>query len=569
MLCVDFAEPQILKFTKSNDSAERMDKKTSKTNINVKYKEKENENENSNNIKNHFFGSEYNDTTNNIKSDYFHGIHKSKNTTPTEHSFDEYYSSEYLEKEKGKKGRENENINENVEESFFADEETSPSKPTANSIYTVKLAVNGRNLECRKHCTFSPSLTGFLCPLEKVKSENGSVNNSNFDIKSIINDENRSDNNENTNTNNDSNNDNNEYNDNYNNRNNVKINKNEETVNTIHTTHTSHTTHTTHSNNSNSSTSSSVEGILATLSENLKLHFNNISNGNNNENNNNNNNDNNNDDNNNYNNSNNHNKKSLNLSNLNNLLTFDNNNFPKIVTPRSEIKVNRELIFGFYDTLTNSCFEGYVRSLRVYSSPHRLRKFAKNGKINDDLREFKDSNEIENIENFRDKDIFSVKYLNKLQLPFSDNSSNNNNNNNNSNSNISKNNDINTNYNNNNDNENNNKSKNFIILKDNYNNTNTNRTTMITNSSNKSTKSNTSTSISKIKPNNQIIKNHITRVFPYKKTVKNFILPKPVGPILTKNAIYAVLHDLPANKIISTNNCGHSGQYRGKLVNKW
>ena len=44
---------------------------------------------------------------------------------------------------------------------------------------------------------------------------------------------------------------------------------------------------------------------------------------------------------------------------------------------------------------------------------------------------------------------------------------------------------------------------------------------------------------------------------------------EPIGNLNTKNAVYAVLHDLPLNKIVQTSHCGHSGQYRGKLINKW
>jgi hypothetical protein len=41
-------------------------------------------------------------------------------------------------------------------------------------------------------------------------------------------------------------------------------------------------------------------------------------------------------------------------------------------------KVNKELSFGFYNPYSNACFEGYVRSLRVYSSPDRLLKVLEN-----------------------------------------------------------------------------------------------------------------------------------------------------------------------------------------------
>jgi hypothetical protein len=41
-------------------------------------------------------------------------------------------------------------------------------------------------------------------------------------------------------------------------------------------------------------------------------------------------------------------------------------------------KVNKELSFGFYNPYSNACFEGYVRSLRVYSSPDRLLKELEN-----------------------------------------------------------------------------------------------------------------------------------------------------------------------------------------------
>ena len=283
----------------------------------------------------------------------------------------------------------------------------------------------------------------------------------------------------------------------------------------------------------------------------------------------NNNNNNNNDNSNNK--KNNSNNKSLDLGNLSDLLTFENNNLPKIVTPRSEKKVNKELIFGFYDSLTNCCFEGYVRSFRVYCSPHRLRKYPKNGIINDELLELEESTEkkeieIKNNDNDYNEDIYSVKYLNKLQLPCISNSEDNNN------SSYSNNiNDIN---------------KNEISCDDknrsNYN-TIENSTNINTNINKKITTTTKSTSTTNLnneynkninKNNNKNkyknrIKNHIHRVFLNKKPCINIIPRKPIGPILTKNAIYAVLHDLPANKIILSNNCGHSGQYRGKLVNKW
>lgn len=41
-------------------------------------------------------------------------------------------------------------------------------------------------------------------------------------------------------------------------------------------------------------------------------------------------------------------------------------------------KVNKELSFGFYNPYSNACFEGYIRSLRVYSSSNRLLKVLEN-----------------------------------------------------------------------------------------------------------------------------------------------------------------------------------------------
>jgi len=50
----------------------------------------------------------------------------------------------------------------------------------------------------------------------------------------------------------------------------------------------------------------------------------------------------------------------------------------KNILRKNQKKVSKELSFGFYNPYSNACFEGYVRSLRVYSSPNRLFKVLEN-----------------------------------------------------------------------------------------------------------------------------------------------------------------------------------------------
>ena len=566
VLCVDFEDPQILKFTRNNDIKENINKQISKNENEKNDNENENNNENENENENDLLNN-----SKTLKSNFFDNFdifQKSKNTITKEHSSEEEYSSEHL--ERGKRGRDM----ESTEDNFTGNDDVIPSQPTANSIYTIKLAVNGRMLECRKFCTFSPDLTRFVCPIDRMRSDGGSHNNSINDINSCINNNNNNNNNDNNNINNNNNN----Y---YNNNNNiddnnvnikkhdVTVSKSDDNVNTIQITH--------------SSSSTSMESFSVTINENQKI--NNVSNNNNNNDNDNDNDmdntsNNTNNKNSHNNNKNNNNNKSLDLGNLSDLLTLENNNLPKIVTPRNEIKVNKELIFGFYDSLTNCCFEGYVRSFRVYCSPHRLRKYPKNGikNENDELLGLKENEEKKEIKmnnngnhndyDYDEEDIYSVKYLNKLQLPCISNSNNN-----------SKDNINNNNINNKNGKSNDEKNRSNYITIENSTNTNTNtntkkattttKSTSTTNLNNEYDKSiNKNKSKNKNKNKNRI-KNHFNRFFLNKKPCINIIPRKPIGPILTKNAIYAVLHDLPANKIILSNNCGHSGQYRGKLVNKW
>ena len=42
-----------------------------------------------------------------------------------------------------------------------------------------------------------------------------------------------------------------------------------------------------------------------------------------------------------------------------------------------------------------------------------------------------------------------------------------------------------------------------------------------------------------------------------------------LGLLNNPHAVFAVLHALPLNTILLTNHCGHNGQYKGHLVNKW
>ena len=206
VLCVDFKDPQILKFTRSNDNKENINKQISKN------EKTDNEsydgNENDYDLK----------SKKTSKSNFFENFdifQKSKNTIPKEHSSEEEYSADHL--ERGKRGRDT----ESTEDNYTGNDDVIPSQPTANSIYTVKLAVNGRMLECRKFCTFSPDLTRFVCPIDRMRSDGGSHNNSINDINSCINNENSSKsnnddyNNNNNNDNNDNNNNNNNNNNNY------------------------------------------------------------------------------------------------------------------------------------------------------------------------------------------------------------------------------------------------------------------------------------------------------------------------------------------------------------------
>jgi hypothetical protein len=50
----------------------------------------------------------------------------------------------------------------------------------------------------------------------------------------------------------------------------------------------------------------------------------------------------------------------------------------KSLLKKNQKKVSKELSFGFYNPYSNACFEGFVRSLRVYSSPKRLFKVLEN-----------------------------------------------------------------------------------------------------------------------------------------------------------------------------------------------
>ena len=192
-----------------------------------------------------------------------------------------------------------------------------------------------------------------------------------------------------------------------------------------------------------------------------------------------------------------------------------------------KIKVNKELTFGFYNPLTNSCFDGFLRSFRVYSSSLRL--------LSTDEIMKKRLNNVTNTNNLNDFYMNNNNTKNSIKY----NSINNNDNNNNHAGMRDDKNEIIS--------ECSGKNKiRFFCL--NSNNDKNNKNIKNDNISNKNNNRNNNKNSNKRNENGFII---------------------PLGQLKTKNAVYAVLHDLPLNKIILTNHCGHSGQYRGKLINKW
>jgi hypothetical protein len=303
-----------------------------------------------------------------------------------------------------------------------------PQKPTANSVYTVRVAVNGRHLECREFCSFSPSNTHINYDIDMgnnggIHTNSNSSNNSSDNNLNIIDDDD-------------------DYNIDNNNNN----------------------------NNNNGKTSYSKNKSLP------------------------------------------ENKKS---------------SPPKFLSPKNEKKVNRELVFGFYDPLTNCCFCGYLRSFRVYSSSKRLLPY-------DMKREKERERNIENEkENFHDN-------IGTLTIVRKNNSKDYNDNN----------------FNYVNDNR--------ITSKYSYDSTENDK------NKNKIVRNITTNKNNNNQINNSRIYNKLSKILKqYIEKKKEVPINNPLGALKTKNAIFAVLHDLPLNKIILTGNIGHSGQYRGKLINKW
>ena len=215
----------------------------------------------------------------------------------------------------------------------------------------------------------------------------------------------------------------------------------------------------------------------------------------------------------------------------------------KVVVVKKERKVNRELSFGFYDNLSNSCFNGYVRSFRVYSHPPRLLSETGIKKKKEKKRE-EESRRLSQIE-------CSTNTVNLIL----------------------------------NDTDNGHMTVNGVIGKDSS--LKGDRMNMINgrddslelldrNSATLTTDNNMGSAESNITENTENNLTEVKAADPFgmsihrnSSTSDSAKLRKALGHITTKNAVYAVLHDLPINRITLTNTTGHTGQYRGKLINQW
>lgn len=206
----------------------------------------------------------------------------------------------------------------------------------------------------------------------------------------------------------------------------------------------------------------------------------------------------------------------------------------KVVVVKKEIKVNRELSFGFYDNLSNSCFNGYVRSFRVYSHPRLLSETGIQKKK--EKRREEESRKLSQIE-------CSTNTVNSIL----------------------------------NDTDNGCMTVNGMIGKDSS--LKSDLMNMISrrdDSLELTTVHNMGSAESNITENTENNLTEVKAADPFgmsihgnSSTSDSAKLRKALGHITTKNAIYAVLHDLPINRITLTNTTGHTGQYRGKLINQW